>query len=206
MLSIRTCITCVLVMSVTSPSIAIVIDDFTVGPISLVRDSGVPVVFAQSGLDTSHVVGGRRDFLLGASNRDGQTATIDTATGQFTLGVNEPATLAYLTLSYGSEDQPLNLDLTADGSDRFVFDFPSDTGFSFLQLTSPGANQGSSRISETVLFSAFPSVDLTNVSSITLTAGRSQGFVLNSIRTVPEPFTSTLLAVGILGLVAARRR
>ena len=147
-----------------------------------------------------------RKFLLGEFGSDGQSATIDTMIGQLTLGVNAPATLAYLSLSYGSDAQPLNFDLTADGSDRFALDFASIAGSASLRLTSPGKSQVSRVIGETISYSKFAPVDITNVSSITLLTPRSGGFVLNSIQTVPEPFTGALLAVGILCMLTASRR
>ena len=58
MLSIRATVACVSMMSATVSSAASMIDNFSVGPIALIRDAGVPVMLAQSGLDTAHVIGG----------------------------------------------------------------------------------------------------------------------------------------------------
>ena len=205
MLSRRAPMALIVIFGVSSPSTAMVIDDFIVGRVILVRDAGVPVMFDQTGLDPAFVAGGGREFL-GQFNNDGQSVVIDTTTGQLTLGVAPPATLGYLSFSYGSDVQPLNLDLTADGSDRFIFDFAGTAGFGSLLLTSPGMGQAGLIGADPLFFSDFDAVDLTNIRSIKLSFGRSPGFVLNSIHTVPEPCAGILLAFGLLEILATRRR
>jgi hypothetical protein len=92
---------------------AVVIDDFSVGPIHLERNAGVPVSQIQTGLDPAHVLGGQRDIILGANYGNGQILDINTAESRMTLSLTTPTGLAGLDLTYGSRTTPLGADLTA---------------------------------------------------------------------------------------------
>ena len=70
---------CVVSLPVYANSaVAITIDDFTVGPITLTRDAATAVSASQTGLDMAHVFGGSRDLIVGESGNPGQSLTIDT--------------------------------------------------------------------------------------------------------------------------------
>ena len=77
----------------------------------------------QTGLDPSHVLGGKRELVLGQFYSNGQSLEINTIESQMTLAIANPVDLAGLDITYGSRMEPLGIDLTADGSDRLVFDF-----------------------------------------------------------------------------------
>jgi len=184
---------------------AIVIDDFMVGPAYLVRNAGVPVSLTQTGLDPSHVLGGKRELVLGQFYSNGQSLEINATGSQMTLAIANPGDLAGLDITYGSRMNPLGIDLTADGSDRLVFDFdvlPSccdqllitSVSSGVLSIDSVQLNDYFDGQTATVPFSHLDGVDLTNVASIELEFFRSRGFILQSIYTVPEPISITQAA------------
>lgn len=195
--TVKTMLVVLAAMGACSCGYAIVIDDFSVGPIQLVRGSS-PVTFVQSGLDPTRVIGGERAFVLGAFGAVGQRAEVDLSTTRLTLWLPPDAReLGYLTVTYGGADHPLNRDLTAGGNDRFILDFDGPAPPGWLRVTSPGgASARSLSASPTLLFSDFEQVDFTSVTSITLDAIRSGGFSLNSITVVPEPAAGA----GVIGL------
>lgn len=191
--------TFVMVVSAAWDARAIVIDDFKVGPAYLVRDTGVPVALTQTGLDPSHVLGGKRELVLGRFYSNGQSLEIDTTESQMTLAIANPGDLSGLDLTYGSRIEPLGVNLMADGSNRFVFDFdvlPSccdqlvitSIAAGVLSIDNVQLNDYFDGHTATIPFSQFDGVDLTNVASIELGFFRSRGVVLQSIYTVPEPF------------------
>lgn len=192
---------------------AIVIDDFTVGPVHLERNAGVGVPLLQTGLDPAHVLGGQRDIVLGANYNNGQVLEIDTIESQLTLTSAPSPALAGLDLTYGSRTSPLGVNLTAEGHDRFVLDFDViGTCCNDLRVSSVlGSVVSVDGVSLTgyyngrvaiVPFSEFSGVDFTNVASIELDFGRNRGMVLQSIYTIPEPICAvmlTLIAFGVIG-------
>lgn len=178
-------------------SAALVIDDFLEGPIVLnAGDSSL--TFSQSQLDPEHVVGGTRDFELSSFGTVGQFVSVKE--GSLTLG--REAGLAYLRLTYGSDSQPLSIDLTSGGSDRFLFDSSFEApGTGWMRIGSPGGQRSivslyGLRDEPYLLYSQFSSgADFTNVSWIQLEVVRSGGFTIGAIQTVPEPNS---VAVGLL--------
>jgi hypothetical protein len=196
---------------------AIVIDDFTVGPVQLMRNAGVAVPLTQTGLDPAHVLGGQRDLVLGENYSNGQILEINTAESFLTLTAAPFPALAGLELIYGSRTAPLGVDLTAEGHDRFVFDFdviPSCCN-RFTVTTAIGGIVGFDSVSlddyyngrvAIIPFSEFSGVDFTNVASLELDFFRHRGFVLQSIYTIPEPLGASLLAWVGIGVASARIR
>jgi hypothetical protein len=192
-------------LCVATPSVrAIVIDDFTVGPIHLERNAGVAVSHIQTGLDPAHVLGGQREIVLGQFYENGQVLDIDTSAQRMSLTSAPFPALAGLDVTYGSRTVPLGIDLTAEGHDRFVFDFvgalpsccssfrvTSATG-SALQIDSVDLENYYDGNVATIPFSEFSGVDFTNVASLELDFGRHRGFVLGAIYTIPEPMTAWL--------------
>jgi hypothetical protein len=203
---------------VTARSVqAIIIDDFTVGPIHLERNAGVAVSQIQAGLDPAHVLGGQRDIVLGQNYSNGQVFDIDTTEQRLTLSAGPFPALAGLELVYGSRTTPLGVDLTAGGHDRFVFDFdviPSCCNWFYVTSLTGGSLKIDSVDLEdfydgkvaTIPFSEFNGVDLTNVASLELAFFRHRGFVLGSIYTIPEPVGASLLAGFALALICLRSR
>jgi hypothetical protein len=105
------------VLFVTASASGIVIDDFSVGELSL---SGPTALIAQTNLDPAHVVGGHRHVRI---TNGPVELSIDSATG---LSVSEGNTWGYFHVLYGYES-PLNADFTAGGHDRLRFRF-NDVG------------------------------------------------------------------------------
>jgi hypothetical protein len=101
----------------TANAFGIVIDDFSVGELSL---SGPSALIAQTNLDPAHVVGGNRHVRITGGPVE---FSIDSETG---LSVSEGNTWGYFHVLYGYES-PLNADFTAGGHDRLRFRF-NDVG------------------------------------------------------------------------------
>jgi hypothetical protein len=222
----RSSLACALLLALAAarPATAVTIDDFSVGPITLTRTGATAAAAQQTGLDPNHVLGGARDITVGASGGDaGQSVTIDTAARQLQFTID--TSLGYFDLVYGSMAQPLNVDLTADGSDAFRIDF-SKTGSHIslqrLSVFTAGADGTLSGSNSNVLkatlpdgrvrveypFSAFPGVNFSAVERIGLgfvRVSNADDPVILGIVTVPEPAASTLLAVGAVALCRCRR-
>ena len=97
-------------------AVAITIDDFTVGPITVTRDAATASSASQTGLDIAHVLGGSRDLIVGENGNPGQSLTIDTSLQQLRFNSLVGTTNGYFNVTYGSAASPLNVDLTADGA------------------------------------------------------------------------------------------
>jgi hypothetical protein len=208
-------------------SFALPIDDFSVGPIQVSRTGATAVTASQTGLDPSHVLGGGREIVVGESGGFVQTLIIDTAERELRFATD---TNGYFQIDYGTPAAPLDVDLTADGSNAFLFEslyivptFPaatvppsfirvfSATGSGTASLTSSGASivvqpDGSRRIK--LPFSLLGNqVDLTAVQRIELDVFRvapGSTFSLRTFSTVPEPESMLLFVFGA-ALVAAGR-
>ncbi len=202
---------------VTSQSLhaGILIDDFDTGDISLSKVDSDAVEESQTGLDPSRVIGGRREFLVGEFGTVGQNLLIES--GKLIFETED--SFGYFDLSYGTPEEPLNLNLTGDGSDAFVVETESLTSLlPVIDLRSSGSSRrvsissltrqmlpnGNARI--LVPFEAFNGVNLQQVDQIILTASRvrpSSEITILSIATttIPEPTTSGLLMYGILFFV-----
>jgi hypothetical protein len=204
-----------------SAASAITIDDFSVGPIEVSRTGSVAATAVQSGLDPSHVLGGGRDITVGEFGTSGQTLIVDTALRE--LQFSPGSSSGYFQVNYGSMAQPLNVDLTAGGSNAFLFHFiynvpnfptslpPSSirvftaTGSGFTALNHSGGSitmlpDGSRRAR--IPFSTLGNLDLTAVQRIEFELFRvSPGteFVLKAIATVPEPSCLALFTLGLCG-------
>ena len=90
---------------------AITIDDFSVGPLSLVGPTG-PTDY--SGLDANHVIGGSRHIWVGLPSAPN---TLDVSLGQLEFATGGGPDLGSLSLVYG-ESAPLGANLSAGDRDR----------------------------------------------------------------------------------------
>ncbi len=197
------------------------IDDFSVGPIVVERTAATAVTAAQSGLDPAHVVGGSRAIIVGESGSAGQALIIDAALGEMRFAV--PSPLGYFTITYGSEAAPLNLDLTAEGHDRFILEIGSgSTSLNRVRIFTTNGTEsvggghsvttvkplpsGGSLLS--IPFSAYSSLDLAAVQRISLEYFRASppGLVLKGLATIPEPNTASLIAIGAAALRRTKTR
>ena len=206
-------------------SAVVVIDDFSIGPITVARTGATVATATQTGLDPAHVLGGRREITVGAFGAATQTLIIDVVTGEFQASV--VGTPGYFTIKYGSDAQPLNLNLLALGN-GFLFETlapPSAVGrLPDLRLYS---SSGSGHVDATdgvatatpsggtAIFvpfseispSSFGTLDLTAITSIQIDDGRvSTPIRLSSVSIVPEPSTLALLAAATLAGGLATRR
>ncbi len=117
---------------------AIVIDDFSVGPVMVDGPSGTA---AQTGLDPSHVIGGRRDIFV---EHAGDRAQVETGKGRFHF-TTDAGDFGYVRLTYG-QGGPLGVDFTAQGHDRIRFRFVdvTNTGifWTYVNTTLPPSSNG----------------------------------------------------------------
>lgn len=212
-----------------SPSAqAVLIDDFSVGALSIVRGASA-VVQSQTGLDPAHVVGGARHLRVGYDGTTGQSATIDTLTKNFQF-VSGVTSNGYLEVSYGTATAPLNLDLTSGGATHLEVVF-QNVGVSPNSINKPptlwfisrsnatrmplggysAVPLGDGRYRSLAAFSANPAIDFEDIDTVTFSVGRyptTGVLTVYSIQSVfiPEP-ASWLLATGAgLLSIAARRR
>ncbi len=132
-----------------SPAHGLIIDDFTRGPITILRQPNeFPPPAVQTGLDPAHVLGGTRTIDFGG---------IQAGTGPIVVAIdhgltfdatqpvpNDPNSTGLLEyFSFGWGDQPI--DLTQGGGDAFVLDFATTT---FVKaLSTPGQIEPSPSLS-----------------------------------------------------------
>lgn len=216
----------ILVLS-TEPVSAIVIDDFSVGPITVERTGVDPGVAEQLGLDPTHVIGGARVIEVGRDGTPPQTLTVDAGAGQlvFETGDSTDNTAGYFDIAYGSLASPLNVDLTAEGSNALILDYEIEPTNVFLSggllVRSVGTSlegagfgnfdqirlpNGTTRL--ILPFDRYRGIDFENVTEIVLTLNRfrsSSKITFYGIETIPEPTCLLLLATS-LSIMQCRRR
>jgi hypothetical protein len=196
-------------------SAAVIIDDFSVGPIALSRTGATPVTATQSGLDPAHVLGGGREISIGTDGSAVQTLTIDTTVGE--LITSSDPNLTYYRIRYGSDASPLNLnfgvnrailleatDLPAPNITLFSAGGTANVGPSFAGVTQRPLPVGTAYLMPLSLFQsrAVGAFDPTLITSIQISAVRQSGTArLTTILIVPEPGGAVLLvcAAVILG-------
>lgn len=199
-----------------SPVCARIVDDFSVGPVVAQKvDSTTAAIVEQTDLDPAHVLGGSRLIQVGFGGGGAtQTATVDTTARKFTFSTAGD-TLGYLTLRYGSETQPLNLNLAADGSQYFAikmtdvmpgtFSPPAfrvyGAGTSKFLSLNPQPNAVTDTVELRFPFSEFPPGLVEDVDRIEINVGRwsrnSQFSIVSIATVVPEP--ATLIIAGLAG-------
>jgi len=202
---------------------ALVVDDFRDGALELTLSRSVSTssqtVLVDS-LDPAHTVGGER-LVYGST---GDTANLQIAPNPGFFQFDASVSWGYFRLSYGSADNPLDVNLRADGSNAFLLTFPEVTpglwrGSYDFSLTSPTGvrtyglesqlfalnGPGAIRIP----FSYFDNLDLTHVSSMTLDAVRVEPTFrirIGSIVTIPEPASWLSVMLALSTWFLTRRR
>ena len=197
---------------------AVTIDDFSVGSIEVARTGTMAATALQTGLDPAHVLGGGRNFSVGASGGSVQRLVVDAAASelQFTTDTN-----GYFKITYGSLAEPLNVDLTAGGNDAFLFHLeytvPNNPlslvpGNTFRVISAAGTRFGSmtganttaqpdgSRLARVPFSSLSGQADFTAVQRIEFELFRvpaGSHFRLRTFATVPEPSGGVLLILGL---------
>ncbi len=197
-----------LCIATTAP--AVVIDDFTVGPQNvLLQDQSSDL--SQTSLSGDHVLGGRRGVDLWG-NGGSTSLVIDTTNGGKAI-VDVADGWGYLALTYGTTENPLNLNLAAIGHDtiRLRYRISSVSGTTYVpgwyrvygtgqQIDIPFANTASDNIIE-VISSIPASNDLTDIDKIEVNILRIPAgttIELIDIITVPEPTFALLLLTPML--------
>lgn len=201
----------------------VIIDDFRSGDITVSRTGDTVAEATQTGLSSS-VVGGGRFIKVGEFGSAGQTLSIDASSG--TMEFETGDSHGYFSVVYGSEGEPLNLDLLAEGAGAIVLDTintSSSTGqplrlsvfttgdegtvTSRLFAEAPQTLQnGLSRLTFSFEFIS-PEADFRRVERIELSAGRVRpltSLTIHHFATIPEPTTYSLMLVGSLLLIGRR--
>ena len=201
-------------LSVAGTARAVVIDDFTVGAANIVAND-LALDESQPGLSPDHVLGGRRGIGLWGNSGDASLLIDTTGAGKAVVDVTSGS--GYLTLAYGSTEDPLNLNLEALGHDaiRLRYRLVALGTFGYVpgwyrvygtgnQISIPFANTAGPDIIEVI--SPIPaSNDLADIDRIELEIIRiPEGTTIEliDIVTVPEP----ALALALLSPVLLRRR
>jgi hypothetical protein len=216
----------VVVSASGSAASAITIDDFSVGSIEVARTGSTAASAQQTGLDPLHVLGGSRDFSVGTAGGSGQRLVVDAPAGELRFDTD---TTGYFRVTYGSLTEPLNINLTADGSNAFLFHItyavPNSPlslipGNTFRVITTSGTRFGSmtvasaniatqpdgSRLIRLPFSSLNGQGDLKMVERIEYELFRvppGSHFTLRTFATVPEPSTGILSILA--GLAYSRR-
>lgn len=207
-----------------SASSAIVIDDFSQGPMQLTAFGGQSQMsLTQPNLNPDFVLGGQRNWSRFYHNAPPAPAdsftsiTIDPTDGTFEFRSESDLcrSCGYFNLTYGRVEEPLNLDLLAEGADRFRFRFVGEGSPTMtLKVWAPATNGGavidvqtdvgvrnviapSDAIVEVPFdrfdFEGEPLVDLSQVERVSIDVFRfpaGQRFELDSIETAPAPLTA----------------
>lgn len=191
-----------------------VIDDFTQGalaPIQGTNTSQFGTTVVQTGLNPALVLGGTRSVFVGSLTL--ATASIEPVKGRFHFSADN--NFGYFKLGWGTVT-PLNVNLSADGNDRFQFDFvdvlpnpllnlftlrvkSGDTWFRY-EIGNDFATALGSKTYGTlnVPFAKFAGANFTQVQAIELEAARTpSGFrlAIDSITAVPEPSVAAMLVI-----------
>ena len=190
--SLAACLIGVAIGGYASDVLAVIIDDFSVGPITVVG----PAVQTQTGLDTVHVLGGVRAMNVGQFG-NGSVLEVDPGSG---LNFHSSG-WGYFTLQYDFTAGGSGTDLTSGGHDRIRIRFgevqTSYTPFGvYLTLPPTSSNHGVSLAIQDwdglileVPFSALPASP-TAAQNLTLRADRNPAgasFVIESITTAGTP-------------------
>jgi hypothetical protein len=178
---------------VSRVSLAVVVDDFVVGPITVVG----PDVETQSGLDPNHVLGGSRTMSVGQFG-SGSTLDINPTTG---LNFSSSGS-GYFQQKYTFGSAGQGIDLTQGGQDRFRLRFGDVSNPSFVPIglyvtlpptsSSNGVSTYFGNWGGIILeypFAAFP-VSMTAAQSLTLDVARNPpgaSIQLKSITTAGPP-------------------
>ncbi len=194
-----------------------VIDDFTQGalaPIQGTNTSQFGTTVVQPGLNPALVLGGTRSVFVGSLTL--ATASIETGKGRFHFSADN--NYGYFKLGWGTVT-PLNVNLSADGNDRFQFDFvdvlpnpllnllnlftlrvrSGDTWFRYEIGNDFAAALGSKTYGTlNVPFAKFAGANFAQVQAIELEAARTPsgfGLAIDSITAVPEPSAAAMLVL-----------
>ncbi|MEQ8618820.1 MAG: hypothetical protein RIB44_19775 [Lacipirellulaceae bacterium] len=207
------------------PVAAIVIDDFSVGPITVERTGVDPGMAEQLGLNPTNVIGGVRSISVGSSGSPIQTLEIQAEESQlvFETGPHANTFIGYFDISYGSTSLPLNIDLTANGANAFLLEYETNLDrvpLARVIVSSPSGTDnpafsnfdtqplpgGRTRI--VLPFDRYPRVDFENVTQISLDVARfpsASQITFYRFETVPEPTTAMLIVASLMSFAIQHR-
>lgn len=201
-------------------SLAVIIDDFEVGPVTVARTDDQVAYAAQTGLDPAHVIGGARSITVGDNGAATQTLVIDPDAGSMSFEVGSD-THGYFGIVYGSEASPLELDLLADGARALALDvepganrvivrvYSANGSRSFSQNDGATFSLPDGRTRTVFAFDALlPDVDLSNVERISISGGRvfpGSSLTVHRLATVPEPSVLLLAVIAGVTVIAGGR-
>ncbi len=212
---------------------AVVIDDFSSGPIVLTASSMASTPQLQSGLDTASVIRGERRWTVQAYSIVGPspltTVTVDALFGEMKLQT-AASNNGSLRLQYGAYDDQLAqlaVDLTAGGHNQLRIDFrelPADPAkiLSFVisaDTVGPGIS-GTSRsfLNEIrqlgtsgtlyVPYSLLPTPNFADIDilGLTISVAANTTVAITDIRTVPEPSGASMLVFAAMVVLKRRIR
>lgn len=216
-------------------SAAVIIDDFSAGAVTVTALDLTGNTVTQTGLPTTSPIGGTRQIYVGAlasstGSPSEASGAVETIKQRFNFRAPDDR-FGYFQLTYGST-APLNMDLTANGGDRFVIDLldvsdffvrgiyeinvvteglpgglPRTDSVSFAQqlFALSGGPDSFGRI--VIPFDQFMDIDFTRVREISIIGARVEtggAISFDSISIIPEP-ASALLLLSAAGLLAGKR-
>lgn len=195
-----------------------VLDDFGEGSISVARLADAAGFAVQPGLDPAKVIGGRREITVGEFGTVEQVLSINADRGELTFQTGD--TPGYFTVQYGTDAEPLDVDLTAGGANAFVLEYSVNPALPLgqkprlnISVTSPGRRRSVSASAFAVLPEQLPNgrtrvvmpfslagddVDFTLVNQLALETGRfhrSTSVTLHRFALIPEPASLVLVVV-----------
>lgn len=200
---------------------AITIDDFSTGNASIditgTNNTGY-------GFQAGSMIGGDRwtELFIGPTNPFGISFSIDVNTGRLSVssesGVDGRARIGYGYSDTGTGPAFQDLNASMGNNDRFVVDFiysdqPLQATMSIrsggvTSMVTKMINPSVVPFQQTWLFSEFTGVSFADVDQVylELDTAASGDVTIDAIRAVPEPMTMGLLALGLAGVAARKRR
>jgi len=170
--------------------------DTTAAPLVIPTSDGNVATFTSSpGTFEASATGGL--FTFGPSLSNPSSLTADTLTISFANPVQ-----AGISFAFGIEDFDLDIFGTATPGDTLTVDAYNSSGTELASyvLNTTQVGEGFGALEEGNVY-----VDDPGVTTLTLTSGNGNPFAIGNM-SVPEPFSISILGMGLAGLAAARRR
>ena len=192
------------VVAATSPAFATYTIDFgsmagdtTANPLAVSTPDGNTATFSSSPSAFEASAGGG-PFTFGPSLSNADSITADTLTISFASPIQ-----AGISFAFGIEDSSAEFSGVASPGDTLTVDAYNSLGTelaSYVLNTAPTLVDGFLTVEEGSVYINEP-----GVTEVTLSTGNGSEFAIGDV-SVPEPFSMSILGMGLAGLVAARRR